>query len=215
MDELLLPGIAEDIAALSLGIFVIVIYGFLFLLLLAQYLLNAFAMLRMAKKVGLPNGWMAFVPFADVYLLGQIADVNSQKKVNAKRLLLTFIALFVTLFLYIVGAFVYGFIMATGENIVLGVSLFVGTAVLMAAASICYSIFAYIAWYRICENFGGGNALGWFLGALLGSMLCSSLVPVILFLILSCKTPAMTVNGSTVVPPAAPPAPPQDDVFTA
>ena len=127
MDELLLPGIAEDIAALSLGIFVIVIYGFLFLLLLAQYLLNAFAMLRMAKKVGLPNGWMAFVPFADVYLLGQIADVNSQKKVNAKRLLLTFIALFVTLFLYIVGAFVYGFIMATGENIVLGVSLFVGT----------------------------------------------------------------------------------------
>ncbi len=215
MDELLLPGIAEDIAVLGIGIFMLVLYGFLFLLVIAQYLLNAFAMLRMAKKVGLPNGWMAFVPFADIYLLGQIADVNSQKKVNTKRLLITYIVFFATMLIYVFGAFVYGVAMGTGEGIALGVLLFAGAAVLFIAASICFSVFSYIAYYRICENFGGSNAIGWFLGILLGGMLCSSLVPVILLLILSGKTPAVTVAGSTVVTPPTPPAPPSDDVFTA
>ena len=213
MDELLMPSIADDIAALGLGVFVIAIYGFLFLLLLAQYLLHAFAMFRMAKKVGLQNAWMAFVPFTDVYLTGRIADVNSQKKVHAKRMLIAYIVFLATGLIYIVAAFVYGFAMGVGEHIVLGVLLFAGSAVLMFAASVCYSVFAYIAWYRICANFGGSNAIGWFLGALLGGMFCSSLVPPILFLILSGKNPAVVENGTvTVTPPAAPSS---DDVFGA
>ena len=212
---------AEEAALAAAGvavIFMVLLYGFLFLLLIAQYLLNAFAMLRIAKKVGLANGWMAFVPFADIYLLGQIADVNSQKKVNTKRLLITYIVFFAATLIYVFGAFVYGVSMGMGEGITLGVLLFVGTALLFSAAAICYSVFAYIAYYRICENFGEKNAIGWFLGILLGGMLCSSLVPVILLLILSGKTPAVTVAGSTVVTPPTPPvppAPPTDDVFTA
>ncbi|MBQ4599035.1 MAG: hypothetical protein IJB19_03915 [Clostridia bacterium] len=214
MDELLMPSIAEDIAALGIGVFVLVLYGFLFLLLLAQYLLHAFAMFRMAKKVGLQNAWMAFVPFTDVYLTGQIANVNSPKKVHAKRMLITYILFLATGLIYIVAAFVYGFAIGVGEHIVLGVLLFAGSAVLMFAASVCYSVFAYIAWYRICENFGGSNAIGWFLGALLGGLFCSSIVPPILFLILSGKNPAVVANGMvTVTPPPA--APHSDDVFGA
>lgn len=197
--------------ALGLGMgmltVMIVLYAIVFLIAIAQYVVNGIAMLRIAKKAGVPNGWMAFLPFTDIYLLGKVADVGGVKKNNVKRLMITYCIYFALLLLYIFAALVYVVLMAEGEVIVAAL-IFFGTAILVLAASIVYSVFFYIAIYRICENFGGRNAVGYFLGMLLGSMFCSSLVHVILLLVLSFKTPAST-DAPTV--PVTEPSP--DSVF--
>lgn len=40
---------------------------------LAAYLYAAFALMAIAKRTSTPNGWLAFIPIANVYLMIQIA----------------------------------------------------------------------------------------------------------------------------------------------
>ncbi len=42
---------------------------------LAAYLYAAFALMAMARRSNTPNGWLAFVPIANVYLMTQIAGL--------------------------------------------------------------------------------------------------------------------------------------------
>ena len=48
---------------------------FFLILFLALYLYVSFAIMAMAKKTNTPNGWMAFMPIANVILLLQIAKL--------------------------------------------------------------------------------------------------------------------------------------------
>lgn len=202
---------AGEAVGLGLGVFLIVLYAVAFVMIIAQYVLNGIALLRMAKKLGIPNGWMGFVPFTDVYLLGKIADTGAEKKVNAKRLLITYILFFVMLVLYMAVAVALGLVSAAEPDMTPAMLVvFILFLLVYIASAILLSVFMYIAYYRICENFGGTNATGWFLGILLGSLFCSSTVIPILLLILSFKTPAKTENPSAYV---TPPAPPSDSVF--
>ncbi len=50
---------------------------FVFLLVsLAVYIYAALALMTIAKKTKTPNGWLAFIPLANVYLLTQLAEVS-------------------------------------------------------------------------------------------------------------------------------------------
>lgn len=42
---------------------------------LALYLFSAFALMAIAKKTNTPNGWLGFIPIANVYLMTQIAKL--------------------------------------------------------------------------------------------------------------------------------------------
>lgn len=42
---------------------------------LAAYLFSGFALMAMAKKTNTPNGWLGFIPIANVYLMTQIAKL--------------------------------------------------------------------------------------------------------------------------------------------
>jgi len=44
--------------------------------LIAVYLYVAFALMAMAKRTNTPNGWLAFIPIANVYLMTQIAGLS-------------------------------------------------------------------------------------------------------------------------------------------
>ena len=72
----------------AIGLFVFLI-AMLFALTisLAEYLLFAFGVYKMAKNLGLPSPWMAFVPVASSYLLGLIAEKDSfgRKTLNKFR----------------------------------------------------------------------------------------------------------------------------------
>lgn len=50
--------------------------GTIFLVvLLAFYLYSAFALMAMAKRTKTPNGWLAFIPIANIYLMTQIGKL--------------------------------------------------------------------------------------------------------------------------------------------
>ena len=203
--------IAAATFAGSLLVILLAVYIVVMMFALAQYLINAIAFMRMAKKVGIPNGWLSFIPFADVYLIGKIADVSSKKKINAKRLLITEIIFTMLLVLYMILAFSLGALSAISDGVFAGGMIaFLVIALLYFAAAVCLTVFAYIAYYRIAQNFGGSSDTGWFVGILLGGLLVSSLVPTVLLLILSFKTPEKTV-GSTKEEPI--PVEASDSVF--
>ncbi len=204
----------ETGAAVTAGllVFLLVFCGILLVLTLGMYVAQGIAMLRMAKKVGVPNGWMAFVPVANAYLIGRIADAGTGKGVHTKRLLISYIVMYVLLIPYEIATFVTNFLRSDAA---MGVAfVFVGFALAYMAAAVCACVFCYIAYYHICKNFGGASGTGYFVGLLVSAFVCAPVVCVLL-LILSGKTPAMTENGSTVVTPPTPPTPRQDDVFTA
>lgn len=192
--------------------FLVIFYAMMFVFGIAMYVMEGIAMLRMAKKTGVPNGWMGFVPVANVYLLGRIADAGTGNRKHAKRLLVSYIALFVSLIPYFVTYAVAIFSMiAEAEMAIVPLVLMLVFALIMLAIAVCCSVFCYIAYYHICKNFGGDSGTGYFVGILVGSFVCP-IVSVILMLILSGKTPAMVENGTVTVTPQ-PSVPHTDDVF--
>ncbi|MBQ9133166.1 MAG: hypothetical protein IJX64_01400 [Clostridia bacterium] len=192
--------------------FLVIFYAMMFVFGIAMYVMEGIATLRMAKKTGVPNGWMGFIPVANVYLLGRIADAGTGNRKHAKRLLVSYIALYASLIPFFVTYVMVIFSAVAGAEMPV-VPLIIMLIVLLAmiAIAVCCSVFCYIAYYHICKNFGGDSGTGYFVGILVGTFVCP-IVSVILMLILSGKNPAMVENGTvTVTPP--PSVPHTDDVF--
>ncbi|MFV0529425.1 MAG: hypothetical protein ACK5MN_12025 [Lachnospiraceae bacterium] len=69
-----------NMVAAFLGIYVIVM-AVICLLVLASYLLKAFGIYGIAKNRNMPNPWLAFIPYANLYLQGKLAGtINFKKK---------------------------------------------------------------------------------------------------------------------------------------
>ena len=60
-----------SLMALFAGILVFVIVFFI-----AIYIYMALALMAIAKRTGTPNGWLAWIPIANVYLMLQIAGIS-------------------------------------------------------------------------------------------------------------------------------------------
>ena len=67
------------VALLLLYLFAMVIMTFSLIVTFVNYILQGFSLLRISKKLGLPNGWMAFVPYANRVLLGRIAEESDER----------------------------------------------------------------------------------------------------------------------------------------
>ncbi|MFA6493041.1 MAG: hypothetical protein WCV58_02820 [Patescibacteria group bacterium] len=61
---------SSSLLELMLGSIPILIFA------LAVYVYMAMAVMTIANKTGTPNGWLAWIPIANVYLLTQIAQVS-------------------------------------------------------------------------------------------------------------------------------------------
>ena len=48
--------------------------AFLFIIYIGIYLYLGFALMEMAKKRGVENGWLAFIPIANIYIMCMIAN---------------------------------------------------------------------------------------------------------------------------------------------
>ena len=203
----------QDAALGGMMAFLVIFCVIMFALAIGMYVMEGIAMLRMAKKTGVPNGWMGFVPVTNVYLLGRIADAGTGKRKHAKCLLISYIVLYVSMIPYCIAYAVtmYRLTIAVETAIAPFIVLLFSTLVYLAAA-ICYCVFVFMAYYHICKNFGGESSTAYFVGMLVGSFVCP-LVSCILLLILSGKNPAMVESGMITVTPTA--APRTDDVFGA
>ncbi|MBR5539368.1 MAG: hypothetical protein IKU61_05660 [Clostridia bacterium] len=173
------------------GIF-LAIYAVALLFGIAMYVMNAIAIMRMAKRTGIRNVWLEFIPIGDIYLLGRISDAGKGKHTRTKMLMTTVIILFVLYIVWVavlIGAAVAGPMSDTIP--VMFVAPLFGTLALLLIAAVCLTVFEYIAYYYVCENFGGSGGIGYFIGILLGYFFMP-IVSVVILLILSGKQPRLT-----------------------
>lgn len=142
---------------------------------IAAYVLTALALYTVAKRRGLKNPWLAWIPVADSYLLGSLSDqyryvVNGENKSKRKILLVLRIliavmstALFAVLIAMCIQAF-GGIMRGIGEaelvDQILGLALSLfGLSLPLIGIAIAYTVFRYIALYDVYKSMDPSNCI--------------------------------------------------------
>lgn len=184
-------GINEGDLMVFAGI-MLVYFAFIGIVALALYLLEAIGLYGMAKGSGIGRPWRGFIPFANTFLFGKIAEryVKKDGKKSAKfgGLLLAFeilTAVFaVAVFAFVINAFSVLFAhMLTDSEITVAIGYsFVPVIIfflVFTVAAIAYAVMYYVALWRIFAAFDYHNATVY----LVLSIVFSFLGPIFLFVL--------------------------------
>ncbi len=166
-------------------------FAFIVIIALAMYLLEAVGLYGMAKSSGFSRPWRGFVPFANTFLFGKIAEryVKKDGKRSAKfgGLLLAF-EILTLIFSIATMAFVISMIsvLATSYNdselnasIVVPMVAMLACCFVLIGVLIAYVVIYYVALWRIFTAFDYNNATVYFVL----SILFSFLGPIFLFVL--------------------------------
>lgn len=149
----------------------VIIMGFVTLIGIAGYILQGISMQTIAKRRGIENPWLAWVPIGNSYILGAVADDYNLKarlkKTNLRKFLLFFtlgllvcvISLYPLLF-----TGMYSIMQSDGTGV--GAALLVVLAilyVLVFGLSITVSVFQYIAIFRLLRSLSAKNGVLYFI----------------------------------------------------
>lgn len=168
-----------------------VYFAFLGIISLVMYLLNAFGLYGMAKGSGISAPWRGFIPFANTFLFGKIAEryVKKDGKPSAKfgGLLLAFEILTLVLAVVTVAfAISMFFVLAVAESetelaysIVAPILAMLISCFVLMGVSITYIVLYYVALWRIFTAFDYNNATVYFVL----SIIFSFLGPIFLFVL--------------------------------
>lgn len=166
----------------------IAIYAIMIAVSIAAYVLNSLGMYTIAKRRNISNPIFAWIPVANVWLLGAIADdydekVKGVKKKSRVLLLSLYLAFCAAFVLLIVGVVVFAIVGATQyyaeETVVAGmiIIMMVGYLAIFAVA-IVMSVFQYIAYYKLFKSCHPDNAVVY----LILSIFISMALPIIIFI---------------------------------
>ena len=151
------------------------LFGMPMLVSIATYVLTALALYTIAKRRGLKNAWLAWIPVADCWLLGSLSDqyqyvVNGQHKSRRKILLLfrilitimwiSLMGLLANLFFHAFGSILWG---SMNDDQIFQI-LHQATNLLvlclpLVGASIAYAVFRYMALYDIYKSLDPANCV--------------------------------------------------------
>lgn len=169
----LVGAVGAAAAAIIAAVVAIVTAVVTFLSMLFFYLIHAIGLMRIAKKLGVKHRWMAWIPFANVYLLGACAE-KSQTRNGKKPWKWGLILLFVTLGLT-VGQPIVQFVISIVLS-VLPMLSFVINAILECSSLILMAMTGYCLYLIFKEFLGKTGAIvmavcaavtGWFEGIFL------------------------------------------------
>ena len=151
------------------------LFGMPMLVSIATYVLTALALYTIAKRRGLKNAWLAWIPVADCWLLGSLSDqyqyvVNGQHKSKRKILLLfrilitimwiSLMGLLANLFFHAFGSILWGSM--NDDQIFQILHQAMNLLVLclpLVGASIAYAVFRYMALYDIYKSLDPANCV--------------------------------------------------------
>ena len=152
-----------------------VYFAFLGIISLVMYLLQAFGLYGMAKGSGISAPWRGFIPFANTFLFGKIAEryVKKDGKRSAKLggLLLAFeiltlvFACAVVVFSIGMLAVVIGYMNSEAEMETAVISTLIPmffSALVLMGVSIAYIVLYYVALWRIFTAYDYNNATVYF-----------------------------------------------------
>lgn len=155
-------------AAIGNGFMLVVVglvYVVLFAYLIVNYVIRAIGLYRIAKQNGTQNPWLAWVPYADLYLLAKITgDVSlGKRRLKNTGLWLILIPIGISvlsvsfIFGFIMLAAIAGFSMAAGYETalfaVVALLLFVALILILCAAELLYYIIYGMTYYTLCTKF--------------------------------------------------------------
>lgn len=146
-----------DVFYLFLGLLVIGIYLFVIAIGLVDYIIGSLAMMRIARKRGVSNPWLAWIPIASEWIFGSVVDDfeserGSKRKFRVILLTLALVVLALSVLMTIV-LLAYGMIMAVGYGIPTGdEEIAVLISYLAAVLPLSFISLAYYAINIICLN---------------------------------------------------------------
>lgn len=159
-----------DVATVFTGVY-LVIYAISMALSIAFYVLQSLGYHTLAKRRGIANPWLAWLPIGNAYIMGAVADDYNIKARNVKTnyrkillyLLIAVFALAVMLYpILFVG--VFSAIEADSAELGLGVLFTVIIiSILLLAVAVTACVFEYISIYRILQSCTPKNAIVYFL----------------------------------------------------
>lgn len=195
----ILSGIYEPYYYIEIGEAIILfIYGIILLASIGLYIMQSIAVMKMAKKRNIKNGWLAWIPVASDYMFGKVSEPTGKGKKTGITLLVLNIVMSVVTVIFAIIMVAFIMVMEFSANSSME---FFGTAevsfliafllglVVVLGVSIAYMVVKFVAYYRICQNFGGESGIGYFIGILVTTLLDIGIVPPILMLVLASKTP--------------------------
>ena len=125
------------------------------------YVFFALGLYTMAKRRGLENPWLAWIPVVYLYVIGKLADTYAAKHMNKKTnyavLLLGLIIGVVVLAIVTVCLSIFG-----GFRMYAIWPVFIVILILFIAAMIVYAVFYYISLYRIYNWHSESATVLWF-----------------------------------------------------
>ena len=151
------------------------LFGMPMLLSIASYVLTALALYTIARRRGLKNPWLAWIPVADCWLLGSLSDqyryvVNGEHKSKRKILLffrvliaimwISLMGLLVNLCFHAVGSVFWGTMSDERIFQILHQALNLLVVCLpLIGISIAYAVFRYMALYDIYKSLDPDNCV--------------------------------------------------------
>lgn len=149
------------------------LFGMPMLLAIASYVLTALALYTIARRRGLKNPWLAWIPIADCWLLGSLSDqyryvVKGEHKSKRKILLffriliaimwISLLGLLIRLCFHAVGSVVWGSINDDQFFQILHQALNLLVVCLpLLGISIAYAVFRYMALYDLYKSLDPSN----------------------------------------------------------
>ena len=140
---------------------------------IAAYVFGALGLMAISKRRGIEKPWMAWVPIANAYLAGKVAEdyelkANGREVKFAKKLLILGIILAAAALVFCFVAILVTIIVATvsvakGElsSVALGIGIFFAVLFMIAllAAAVAYQVFYLMALWRVFRSCKPGTAL--------------------------------------------------------
>lgn len=151
--------------------FIAILYLVLLAYVITNYVIRALGLYRIAKNNGVENAWLAWIPLADLYLLGKVTgDIslgNRKLKNTALWLLLVpiigggiSVLFYFGMILAIVVAGIGASAAGSGTGvivmpIVVCILMFIAFLVVVVVAALFYYIVYGMAYYTLCAKFKG------------------------------------------------------------
>ena len=188
------PELSAFIAIYTAVILIVVAVGLIFSA--AIYIMNGISLMRMGKKCGVAHPWLSWIPYANSYAFGKIAETPDKPRRTGLLLLILNIAQSVSALILVgstaglVSSIVrlnYG---AVDESLLLLPSfLLLFSYAAIIGIGIAFSVFYYMAFYRITKLFAQDKYLTYFLLGFLPIFVGLSIATPIVLMVLSAKEP--------------------------
>lgn len=158
-----------DSAVAGVGGFLLVFVLLFYLLMIGYavltYVLHSAGLYTIAKRRGIRNPWLSWIPLGDMWILGSLSDqfqyVAKGKVRNRRKVLMGLtIGLFAVMFLMIAGAIAMGIGAAVSDAMAgsaLAVILLCYLAMMVVA--VILAVFQYIAYYDLFSSCNPDNAV--------------------------------------------------------